>query len=45
MSVSFIISLFSFQMEDLLVDENVMLKPPIISVWGYMYKFSFINVS
>lgn len=43
------VNLVSFQGHwvkiDLSVDENVMLKPPIISVWGYMYKFSFINVS
>ena len=38
-------SLFSFCFQDLSIDENGVLKSPIITVWGAMCALSFTIVS
>jgi hypothetical protein len=45
MSCSFIISLFSFSLDDLSIGENAVLKSPTIDVWGWVYHLSLSNVS
>lgn len=45
MSVSAIISLFSFCLAALSIGESEVLKSPIANVWGLMCDFSFNNVS
>ena len=45
MSVSSIISLFSFHLDDLSIGETGLLKFPTIIVWGSMCDLSFSNVS
>jgi hypothetical protein len=45
MSVSFIISLFSFCLDDLSNVEGLILKSPTIKVWGSLCDLNFSNVS
>jgi hypothetical protein len=45
MSISFIVSLFSFCLDVLSIDESGMLKSPTINVWSSMCDLSFSNVS
>ena len=44
-SVSFIISLFSFCLNDLSIGESWMLMTPTVNVWGSMCDLIFSNVS
>jgi len=46
MSVSFLISLFSFCLDELFsIVENGVLKSPTTILWVFMYDLSFNNVS
>jgi hypothetical protein len=44
-SVSFVISLFSFCLNDMSIGESGQLSSPIIKVWVSIYDLSFSNVS
>jgi hypothetical protein len=43
--ISFIISLFSFCLNDLYIGERKVIKSPTIKVWGSMCDLNFTNVS
>ena len=45
MPISFIISLFSFCLDDMSIGESRVLKSPTINVWGSICDLSFSNVS
>jgi len=45
MSVTFVISLFRFCLDDLTVGESEVLKPPDINVWDLIFDLSLRNVS
>ena len=44
-SVSLIISLFSFCLDDLYIGESEVLKSPTVNLWSSIYDLSFSNVS
>ena len=44
-SICSLISLLSFHLVDLPIDESEVLKSPILNVWGLMWDLSFSSVS